>query len=328
MSREFRRRSAPGPLGRLLVHLLLTALVTWFILRAVGFNLEELASYDLASLDVRWWLVVLSIPALLGAFLFLASLWGLMVREMGGTEVPLVPALRVFFTANLGRYLPGKLWQIAGLAYLARGEGVPAGTATGAAVLGQAFSLAGATLLGAGVFLGVGEGSSALGVGAMALLLVLLVGVMSPGILRRALVLWFRLARQEVPSGVGIDGSFGVRWTGLYALGWAFQGLSFWVLALGLGFPLSPLEAAPAYAAAYVAGYLVLFAPAGVGVREGMLVAFLGPPLGAGAAVLALLARLWSTMVEMIPAVTLGMGYLRSSSRDRDAFPEAPVEGE
>jgi uncharacterized membrane protein YbhN (UPF0104 family) len=84
------------------------------------------------------------------------------------------------------------------------------------------------------------------------------------------------------------------------------------VLARGLGFDLPILLASSAYPAAYVTGYLALFSPAGAGIRESMLVVFLGPALGAGAAVLALIARLWTTLVEVIPALVLASGYLRS----------------
>jgi hypothetical protein len=68
----------------------------------------------------------------------------------------------------------------------------------------------------------------------------------------------------------------------------------------------------PAFAAAYVLGYLALFAPAGLGVREGFLVAFLTPTLGAGGAALAAVtSRVWTTVVEVIPAAAFwlaGMG--------------------
>jgi uncharacterized membrane protein YbhN (UPF0104 family) len=240
-----------------------------------------------------------------------------MVKEIGGYEVGMIPALRVFFTANLGRYLPGKLWQVAGLAYLARGEGVPAGTATGAAILGQAFSLAGATLIGSGVLLGIGW-AGALGGGWVAvLLLFLLLGATSPVFLRSFLPLCFRLAKQPVPRGFRPDHAFGLRWMGLYALAWVFQGLGFWLLAMGLGFELTLMEGVPAFGAAYVAGYLALFAPAGAGIREGVLVFLLGPILGVGAGVLALLARLWTTAVELVPAVILAGGYLKSGNKER-----------
>lgn len=304
--------------GKLLLQLFLTALVTWFILRAVGFHLDELKGFDLSRMEVHWTPVALSSLTLLLAYLYSAALWGLMVREMGGYEVGLIPSLRVFFTANLGRYLPGKLWQVAGLAYLAKGEGVPAGTAVGAAILGQGFSLAGATLLGAVVLLGSGGETSPAG-GWLGLTVVgALLAATSPGLFRALSRLWFRLARQEAPRGFRPDHAFGVRWMGLYFIGWVLQGLAFWMLARGLGFELSVLESVPAFPAAYVVGYVALFAPAGAGVREGILVGLLGPVLGGGAAVLALVARLWTTVVELVPALILGANYLRFN-RGRDS---------
>lgn len=310
--------SAPlvGRIGRLVLQLFATAVVTWFLLRAVGFDLEEIGSYDLSVLEVRWGVVAASSLALLVAYLYSASLWGLMVREIGGCEVGIVPALRVFFVANLGRYVPGKIWQIAGLAYLARGVGVPAGTATGAAILGQAFSLAGATLVGAGILLRSGRGPGLGGGWTATAILALLVVATFPAMFRALVPLWFRLAREPVPGGFRPDQAFGARWMGLYALGWILQGMAFWGLARGLSMELTVVEGVTAYSAAYVAGYVALFAPAGAGVREGVLVAFLGPFLGgASAAVLALVARLWTTLMELIPALALAGGLSRTEER-------------
>jgi len=90
------------------------------------------------------------------------------------------------------------------------------------------------------------------------------------------------------------------------------QGGAFLALAYGLGMRLSVLDGLPAYPAAYVLGYLAVFAPAGLGVREGVLIAFLDPILGAGAAVLAVFARLWATAVELVLALALASTYIRS----------------
>ncbi len=290
----------------------LTVLVTWFIFRALGVSLEELKGYGPGALNPRWGLLCLATVTLLLAYLFSAALWGLMVREMGGPELPTPTALRVFFTANLGRYLPGKVWQVAGLAYLARGEGVSAGTATGAAILGQAFSLVGATLVGAGVLLrnggvvGAGGGWVAAGV------LVLLAVATFPALLRPLLARV--LGRGEgttYPGPLWPDQAFGVRWVGLYAVSWVLQGGAFWLLALGLGVGLAGIQGLAVFPAAYLLGYIAVFAPAGVGVREGALVFLLAGAPGPAATLVALVARLWTTVVELGVAAILGVGYLK-----------------
>jgi uncharacterized membrane protein YbhN (UPF0104 family) len=141
-------------------------------------------------------------------------------------------------------------------------------------------------------------------------LLVVLLATTFPGILKTLMPFWFRLARQSAPGAFKPDHAFGVRWLGLYAISWVLQGLAFWWLVMGLGLELSVLEGVPSYPAAYVAGYVAIFAPAGAGIREGILVVLLGPILGAGAAIVAVFARLWATLIELLPALLLAGGYL------------------
>ena len=294
----------------LTLQLLATGLVTWFILRAVGLSVEELGRLDVSVLDLRWGGLALASVLLLLAYLYSAALWGVMVRELGGPRIGLVPALRIFFTGNLGRYLPGKVWQVAGVAYLARGQGVTPATATGSALLGQAFSLAGATVVGLGVFLGQGGWGPEMGGGWTAMVLLALVIVLTmPGILKPLLSLWFRLLQGKIPSGFRPDQVFGVRWVLLYVPGWVLQGAAFWILARSLGMALTATTGLSVYPAAYVLGYVMVFAPAGIGVREGFLIVLLEPILGAGGAVLAVVARIWTTILELIPALVLAGGY-------------------
>jgi hypothetical protein len=68
---------------------------------------------------------------------------------------------------------------------------------------------------------------------------------------------------------------------------------------------------ASAFAAAYVLGYAMIFAPAGLGPREGFLIAFLTPHVGAASAgVIAVVARLWTTVVELLPAGAFWLAHL------------------
>lgn len=289
----------------------LTILVTWFIVKAVGLSLDDLRDLELSDLRPRWGLLLLSSGTLLLAYLYSASLWGLLVREIGGPVLGLGPSLRVFFTANLGRYLPGKVWQLAGLAYLARREGVSAGTAAGAALLGQGLSLAGACLVGLGVLLSGAEGQGVgRGITAAAGLLLLLV-LTFPAILRPLLRRLLRRVKGPVPGPLWPDQAFGVRWLGLYTVAWILQGGAFWLLGLSLGMGIPPLLGLSVFPAAYLLGYLAVFAPAGAGVREGFLIVFLTPILGANGAVLALVARVWTTVVELVPALAFAGGYLK-----------------
>lgn len=289
--------------GVRVLQIVATVAVTWFIVDRVGLTLQDVRELDADRWRPRWGPLAASSGGLLAGYGISAALWGRMVRELGGPRLEPATAVRTFLVANLGRYVPGKVWQIAGLALLARRHGVPASVATAAAVLGQGFALLGATLIGlAAFFRGPPEaGPWGIVAGSVALGLVILLAV--PGFLRWMLDVWFRLARTPVPERLRLAPSFGVRWLALYSLNWTVYAGAFWGLARAFGLDVSIVVAGPAFAAAYVLGYAMIFAPAGIGVREGFLVAFLQPSLGAGpAGALAVIARLWTTVVEVGPA--------------------------
>lgn len=287
-------------------------LVTWLILDQVGLGVEELGGLDPSAWTPAALPFAASCALLFAGYALSAALWGRIVRDLGGPAVPGWVAVRLFMIANLGRYVPGKVWQIAGLAVLAGRRGVPAATATGAAVLGQGIALAAAAGIGTGALLGAPQAGA--GARGAAFALVAAVGVgLAPPVFRRVTALWFRLARQEAPAGLG--SVHAVRWVGAYAVNWLLYAFAFWVLAVSLGLDAPLLPVASAFAAAYVFGYVMIFAPAGVGVREGFLVLLLSPHLGAGpAGALAIVARLWTTAVEVIPAAAFWALHLRDAT--------------
>jgi len=255
---------------------------------------------------------------LLAAYFVSAALWGRIVVDLGGPRLPVFESIRLFMIANLGRYLPGKVWQIAGLTVLSRRRGIPAATATAAAVLGQGFALVGATLVGTGALLAGPPEVRRWGlVGAAGLVVAVAVGLV-PAVFDRLIALWFRLARQDQPPHLGAGHALG--WLVAFTANWVLYAFSFQVLAASFGHAGDPIAVASAFAAAYVLGYLMIFAPAGMGVREGALVVLLTPRMGASSAtVLAVMSRLWTTGVELLPAGAFWLRHMASGSSDASA---------
>ncbi len=309
--------SSTGRAGRTLrfvVQVVLTVGVTWFIIDRVGVDLERLWSLEFGGWDVRWHWLVLSVLVLALGYGISAVLWGRMVRELGGPRIPPARAARLFLVANLGRYVPGKVLQLAGLTVLAAREGVRPAVAAVAAVLGQGVALLGATLVGLGAFFAPGSEVRTwgwLGVGAVGLFLVL--GSL-PAARRLLATLWRRFSREPdaTTPPVLADPAFVWRWTVLYTVNWSIYATAFWLLFLGLAGWATFLQAGAAFAAAYVGGYLALFAPAGAGVRESLLTLFLAPLMTPERALaLAVVARLWTTGVEVLPAFAMAPRTLR-----------------
>ena len=296
--------------------LALTALATWFIFRAVGVQMEDLDALDMGRWRPDPPLLIASSVLLFAGFGISAGLWGRLVRDLGGPVIPSATAVRTFLVANLGRYVPGKFWQIAGLAILARREGVSAPVATGAAIAGQAFAIVGATLVGGAALLGGGEEFRTAG---SLVILAMLIGVVVaslPGVSRRLTTLWFRLLRSEPPEGVRLRPGFTPRWVILYTLNWVVYVVAFRLFVLSFGLPGTFMETAPPFAAAYVVGYVMVFSPAGIGIREGVLTFFLAPVTGQGAAAaVSILARVWTTVVEVLPAGALWLLDVRRARR-------------
>jgi uncharacterized membrane protein YbhN (UPF0104 family) len=193
--------------------------------------------------------------------------------------------------------------------------------ATGAAILGQGIALLAATLVGIGalfgtngLWTGIGWGGWVAGVGVA---LTIVGAVVIPPVFRRIVAFWFRITRTDPPDD-GLEGrNVGLRWLTLYVVNWGIYATAFWLLYLSFGDWRTFAQVGPAFAAAYVAGYIAVFAPAGAGIREGVLVVLLQPIMAREAAVvLAIIARLWTTAIELIPAALLALGGRRSSATD------------
>ena len=297
--------------------LVLTALVTWFIVSRVGLGLEELRSLESGVWRPAAAPFLASVCLLVGGYFMSAAIWGRIVEDLGGPRLPPRVTIPLFMVANLGRYVPGKVWQIAGLAALARTKGVPVAIATAAAVVGQGVALVAAASLGALALLVSPDPYPLWGTLTVAAILAGLLLVAVPGVYARVLGAWFRLARAEQPAALTSQGAF--RWFILYLVNWTAYAGAFWLLALSFGMDGAPLLVGSSFAAAYVLGYVMIFAPAGLGPREGFLIAFLTPQFGPGAAaMIAVAARLWTTAVEVVPAAGFWLsGAVRGGQHER-----------
>tara|TARA_B100002049_G_scaffold40375_1_gene27131 strand:- start:91 stop:990 length:900 start_codon:yes stop_codon:yes gene_type:complete len=290
--------------------MVITVLVTWFIISRVGLDTAVLRELNTDLLIPNFALFVASSLLLMIGYAISAANWAYIVNDLGGPQIPKVDAIRLFMIANLGRYIPGKIWQIAGLAALAKDRGVAPGTAVGAAVLGQGIALVVAAGLGIGVY------DTILPPGYFSLISIALIGSVIvlatiPVSFKAGAKLWlsFRGSQTiETPNPTS-----GLRWLLLYLVNWIVYALAFWMMVVSFDSDISLIPVAAAFPAAYVLGYLMIFAPAGLGVREGFLIVFLSPHLGLGpSGVIAVVARLWTTLTEVVPASVFWFQHITS----------------
>ena len=290
--------------------MVITVLVTWFIISRVGLDTAALRELNTDLLTPNFPLFVASSLLLMIGYAISATNWAYIVNDLGGPQIPKADAIRLFMIANLGRYIPGKIWQIAGLTALAKDRGVPPGTAVGAAVLGQGIALVAAAGLGIGLY------DVILPPGYFGLISIVLIGSVVvlatiPVSFKAGAQLWLRFMGSqaiETPSPTS-----GIRWLLLYFVNWIVYALAFWMMVVSFDSDISLIPVAAAFPAAYVLGYLMIFAPAGLGVREGFLIVFLSPHLGLGpSGVIAVVARLWTTLTEVLPASVFWFQHITS----------------
>jgi len=276
----------------------------------VSINLDSLTDIDLGEWKPRINLLLVSCFSLLTSYLLSALIWREIIGDIGHIHISITRAVSVFISANIFRYVPGKIWQIGGLAYLSQKSGIPTDLSILSAILGQLLALCAAGILGLyAIFISqTMEISNSLSVVAL-VFAVLLVGLYFIGWLGKTIIS-NHLIHTSYPWRAWR--SFIPKWFFLYLLNWMLYIFSFWVFCDSIGFGNDFILIGSAFAGAYVLGYLAVLTPAGLGVREATLVALLDPVIvSEEALIVALLSRLWTTLVEVVPGIPLLISHLR-----------------
>ncbi|WP_432483791.1 lysylphosphatidylglycerol synthase domain-containing protein [Kineococcus esterisolvens] len=236
--------------------------------------------------------------------------WRAVLADLG-SPLPWRGAARVFFVGQLGRYVPGTVFQFVAQAELARDLGVPRRRTGSALAVALLVSMTTAGLLATGVLPLALHGAVPAGsawAGRVRWLAPLLLVLLVPAVLNRLLGALLRLARQE-PLEHPVTARGLLAAAGWALASWLAVGLQVFVLAhaLGSGWPAGRLLALAVggYALAWVVGFLVVLAPAGAGARELALAAVVALALGGGgAAVVVLGSRVLLTAADLLLALS------------------------
>lgn len=250
---------------------------------------------------------ILLAGAAYGASLVTTSLaWPAILTKLG-THLPLRTAVGIGLLAQIGKYLPGNVAHYVGRAALASRRSVSlgrSGTSTGVEFC-SALIAAGLTIVlmaalqpemlaRAGAQIGNANFYPALAAASLTL---------------AGAVLLARRTRWLAPV---LKPSLWLRPVFFLFLSFLLAGLSFHATAVGIAPSQAPglAGAVALYAFAWTAGFLVPGAPAGLGVREAVIVGVLGSTMGATAALLcALVHRLVSAVADGSMAL-VGAGLL------------------
>lgn len=289
---------------RVILGWLVAVIIIYFIGRQILTNRDELQNWNW---QIDWIQAILSAMFLSAAYLCAAQAWRTIIAGFDH-KIKLSEAFRVIYLANLGRYIPGKIWQVFGMVGLAGELNIPATTSLASFALVQTYMLP-AGFIFMPILLGQLQAidgimlyRSALYIFATLVFIVFLVFFIRPGGLEWLLNKALRLFKRQP---VTYRPAFGNRvaifvW---YAVTWVFFGAAFhFFIEAILEQSTIPLTyAAGIYITAYIIGYISFISPGGLGFREGVISALLAPFLGLTVAgSVALINRVYITVAEGI----------------------------
>ncbi|MBN2404440.1 MAG: glycosyltransferase [Coriobacteriia bacterium] len=301
-------------------------LLRYGLLAAVGFliygSLQQ-GFEESSFIDLDFNPLLLGTSFVLFAAYYLSFINGLrLLFSTLGHKLPFSEVFKLSFMSNVGKYVPGGIWPIASRVALASKVGITPPEMLLASAFESALSVAGGSVVVLAAF--------ALGVSAPArepLLVIMAVSLaalaaLHPAVLRFSMRLISRVLHADIlVKDLPVHRSIPLAL--YYSVTWLIAGAAFYAFTRSIlpDAVASPFAYAGYYAAGNIIGLVVLFAPGGLGAREGALVLLLTAPLGAAhGAVIALAVRVWTTLIE------LGLSLLAFALpfRRRDKESDAP----
>jgi hypothetical protein len=281
----------------------LLAAVVYFFYTNLTDNWTQFVEYEWS---VRYGHVALSLAILFVVFAFSPVAWVWILR-LQGERLGYLQAFVIFYLANLGKYIPGKLWGYGGQIYLTKRQGISIQHILVSTALLLVLDYFAGLALAAITLLAWHNVPAYIAVAGTALV-VLLMALLSwsdrgLGLLRRGLARLKVTAFDDVPAGAAL---FRV-WLFLM-LRWVLLGVSFVIGIKGI-IQINIVESiayCSAFAWSHLLSMIVFVTPAGLGVREGLMVyllemvSTLPPWIAIGISVA---TRLWMSIMELICAL-------------------------
>jgi uncharacterized membrane protein YbhN (UPF0104 family) len=256
------------------------------------------------------------LATLLGlAFMLLSMLvWRTLLHDMG-SQISLCHASHMFFLSQLGKYVPGGVWNIVAAAEIGADYRIPRRQSVSAMVVAVLVSIVTGLAL-AVVSMPFAPEGATLNSGRAVWALPIFVTVLAPPVLNRLLNAALRMIRR--PSLKQPVTAHGIKAAVLWSvLAWLFAGAHIWILgsAVGLEASFNTLALVTGgYALAWSTGFLIFISPAGAGVRELVLAALLASELEPGGVlVVVLISRAILTWWDLL----LGLGAATMARRSR-----------
>ena len=272
-------------------------------------------SADVRRIDARTFALAAGLVCLAPILTMLG--WRILLADLG-SPVHLAPAGGIFYVGQLGKYLPGSVWSIVAQAEMGARLDIPRrrSAVVGLMTLGIATVCGLIVGLPAVPLLISRNGDSSAAAWTLVPGLALLGFLMWPRLLNWGIRLGLRILRRE-PLEQELSGRAVLRSIVCFILAWLCSGLHILVLAraTGAGHGGTSQLVVASVAGFALASTLAIFSvllPAGVGVREGLLVLVLAPVTSVSAATAVVVVSRFLTVLSDVVFALLGWAWARS----------------
>jgi hypothetical protein len=277
-------------------------LILYFLINNLVTNWFEVSHYDF-SFDYTYLLI--SLALLVVSLSLFPLVWRLIIKSLDKNCL-LTPnqAIKIYLTSEFGKYIPGKVWAVAGKVYLAAQYGLSKKMLLISSFLDAVLAVTGTLIIGLIFFI------SYLNILtwqiysiALSIILIVLIIIQPKVFYSFFNYVLVKFKREPIAKEHKLSYSHILKFAFFYLIIAFIHGLAFVMFVFSithLNLNQLPLIIG-SFNLAKGLGVAALFAPSGLGIREGVLTLGLGVAFSSTIAILiSLLARLWVTLGEIL----------------------------
>lgn len=285
-----------------IVSILIVLAIFFFLGKSLVDNWQKVKDY---KFSFNYFYLFISFIFLFGSLLWPAIIWNKILRILEPDKrISNLKAIKICIYSCFGRYIPGKVWMCVGKIFFGVKEGLSKRYLIISAVY-EIILAATSYFIFSAVLISIAFGSKLFNFYIIPILTII-VGLIF--IHPKILIYFYNLIPNkfkivELAINDFLDYGNILKLVFYYSIGCFLSGVGFFFLIRSIVFLpyFYMIEVIGVYILALILGAVAIFAPGGLGVREGMLVMFLKLFFPISVAILiSLLARIWTVLGELI----------------------------
>ena len=252
----------------------------------------------------NWFMMLIGVLVMGSGVASITFIWQRAMKVMYDKSVPFYCGLTMIFLPNITRYIPGKFWFIFGIMYFAKKWKIDTASAFTVSFIAHLFFLISGVILGI-LLVGFGNFIS-IPIWMILILLIISVIILRPALIHKLLQIALKFAgKQDEYSRMPVMKPSLIIFSIAVGFGmWLMMGLGIMICTKSV-YPdfqwQNYLSITGAFSFSWIIGYISIITPAGLGVREGVMMYSLPSIIPEAQRVfLSLATRVWMMFSEAI----------------------------